>query len=73
MMGLDTRALRDLWLIYTELNQCDLCKQGQYHCGCWGRCQAFVPWERLAMREEEQTDLSLDDTVDQQAQHGQHG
>ena len=64
--------LHDLLLIYPELDQDDWCKQGQYHRRCWGGCQAFVAWELLVMRAQVQPDLSLNHTVDQQAQHRQH-
>src|SRR5215470_16246762 len=71
-MGLDTRDLRDLLLIYPQLDQGYLCKQGQHYRRRWGGCQAFVAWKPLVMRVQVQTDLSLDDAVDQQAQHRQH-
>ena len=49
-MGLDTGEQRDLLVIYPELDQSYLGKQGQYHrCGRCG-CRAFVPWHLLALR-----------------------
>jgi hypothetical protein len=71
-MGLDPRELRHLLLIAPYVAQRSLCKQGQHDRGCWGCCQALVPWELLGMRAQVETDLALDDAVDQQAHDGQH-
>jgi hypothetical protein len=50
VIGLDTSELDDLLLIYPQLDQCYLCKQGQHHRRRWGCCQAFVAWNLLVMR-----------------------
>ena len=50
VMGLDTRELRDLLVIYPKLDQGDLCKQGQHHRRRWGCGQAFVAWNLPIMR-----------------------
>ena len=73
MMGVDTRERRDLLLVSLSLNQCYLCQQSPDHCGWWERGQAWVAWELLVMRAEGETDLSLDPTGGQQAEHRQQG
>jgi len=65
VVRLDTIELRDLLLSYCELDQGHMGKQREQHRRCWGGGQAFVPWELLVMRLEVQTDLPLDNTVDQ--------
>jgi len=72
MMGLDTIELLDLLILYPSLDQSHLSKQGQHHRRCWCRCQAFVPWDLLVMGAQVQTNLSLDNAIDQQADHGEH-
>ena len=72
MRGVAPRELRDLLRPYAELHQGDVCQQSQSHGGCGSRAQALLAWELLIMDMEGQTDLALDHTVDQQAEHGQH-
>jgi hypothetical protein len=71
-MGLDTIHLLDLLLIYPELDQGHMGKQGQDHGRGRGRSHAFVSWNLLVMRAEVQTALALDDAIDQQAHDCQH-
>jgi hypothetical protein len=64
-MGLNPSDLPHYLLIYPSLDQGYVGKQGQHHrCG-WRSGQAFVAWELLRMRAQIETDLSLDDAVDQ--------
>src|SRR5215471_1705349 len=72
MMGLDTIELLDLLISYPSLDQSHLSKQGQHHRRCWCRCQAFVPWDLLVMDAQVHTHLSLDNAIDQQADHSEH-
>jgi hypothetical protein len=71
-MGLDTSDLHDLVLAYPQLHASDLSKQGQYHCRRWGRCRAFVSWDLLLLDAQRETDLALDDAVDEQPDDREH-
>ena len=72
VMGLDARHLHDLVLADPELHQGYLSKQGQHgRCGGY-RYGTFVPWELLIMHTQRQTDLPLDDAVDQQPNDREH-
>ena len=65
VMRLETIDLLHFLLIYPQLAQGYLCKQGQHDRRCWGRCRAFVPWDLLVMGKKIEADLSLDDAVHQ--------
>ena len=72
VVGLDTSHLHDLLGIYPALDQCHLTKQGQDYCRCRSCCRAFVPWDLLVMGAQVEANLSRDNAVDEQAQHGEH-
>jgi hypothetical protein len=61
MMRLGPIHLCDVVSLYPYVDQGDLSKQGQHHRGggCCG--ETFVPWELLAMPQEVEAHLALDD------------
>src|SRR5262245_47467299 len=71
-MGLDTSDLHDLVLTYPEMHDSYLSKQGQYHRRRWSRCRAFVPWDLLILDAQVETNLPLDEAVDQQPNDREH-
>ena len=49
VMGLETVHLRNLMIIYPELDYGDLGKQGQNDRGRWSCCRPLVPWDLLRL------------------------
>ena len=72
-MRLDPRALHALVRIYPSLDEGYLATQSQQPCCRWDGRQAFVAWELVLRRTPGATDLSLADTVDQEAHDGAPG